>query len=566
MKLVTCFFLSALALAAQQAPSSPPQSNQNQAPTPPETKPEDLCIIEGQVTNLATGAPLRKVELTLRGTERGTAGAMPNTYTAASDAGGNFSIKDVEPGKYRLSAQRTGFVNSQYGSRGPMRGGTTLTLGTGQRLKDLSLRLTPQAVITGRVVDENNDPIASASVRTMRYSYQMGRRQLLAAGSANTNDLGEYRIYGLAPGRYYLAAKESENSWESTVDASASPQAEGYVTTYYPGAKDSTTAVPIEVGAGAQMRGINLTMAKARTFRIRGHVEGRPQAQISFAPSGQPQWMSIDQQNRETGPKGTFELDGILPGVYTLTATSWSENKNLSARQEVDVGESNIDNIVLVLTSGCEVSGHLTVEGVNPPNLDSVNVMLRPRDPGRIMYGSLSDHVHDGDFTLSDVSLDTYYLQVAGLPDGYWLKSVHMGDQEVRDTGIDLTSGPAGPINVTIAPNAGQIDGSVMNDQQRAAAGATIVLVPEQKLRDRQEAYKNTTSDQSGHFSLKNLPPGDYKLFAWEDVEYGAYMDPDFLRPVEDRGQSISIQESSRETVQLNLIPGDAAPAGRKDR
>ena len=565
MKPFVCLLLSALALAAQQPPSNQPAQT-NQAPAQPETKPEDLCVLDGQVANLATGAPIRKAEITLRGIAPATTGAMPGAYTATSDAGGNFSIKDIEPGKYRLSAQRTGFVTLQYGARGPMRGATTLSLSPGQHLKDLSLRLVPHAVITGRVVDKNNEPVASAWVRTMRYSYQMGRRQLTPAGGATTNDLGEYRIYGLAPGRYYLAAKEQDNNWETAMDASAVPALEEYTTTYFPGTKDPTAAVPIEVSAGAQMRGVNLTLVKARTFRVRGRVEGHHDEQITLGPRGQSGWMSIDRQFHGTGQKGGFELEGILPGAYTLTAFARSDNKTLSARQEVDVGDSNIENLVLVLASGSEVSGHVIVEGVNPPNLDSVIVALSPRDQSRMMLGSSVDHVHDGDFTVSDVARDVYYLQVMGLPDGYWVKSVHMGDQEVRDTDIDMTSGPSGSITITLAPNAGEIDGAAINEQQQPAPGATVVLVPETKLRDRQEAYKTTTSDQAGRFSLKNLTPGDYKLFAWEDVEYGAYMDPDFLRPVEDRGQSVSIQEGSRESVQLNAIPADSAPAGRKDK
>jgi hypothetical protein len=447
-----------------------------------------------------------------------------------------------------------------------MRGGTTLTLEKGQHLKDLSLQMTPQAVITGRIVDENNEPIVSAHVRTLRYGYQMGRRQLTQAGGASTNDLGEYRIYGLAPGRVYLAARDRGNEWEALIDASASTAPDGYVTTYFPGTKDPASAVPIEVSAGAQLRGVNITLIKARTFRIRGHIEGRPEAQISLTPRRQPRWMSMDDQNRNTGPRGSFELDDILPGAYTLTATSWSGNKSLSARQELDVGESNVDNLVLVLTSGFEVSGDVIVDGSNPPNVYSMSVTLTPQEERYMIYSPPIDSVHDGKFTLSDVGPDNYYVRVYGLPDGYWLKSVHMADQEVRDTAIDLTSGPSGPITITIAPNAGQIDGTVMNEQQQPAAGATVVLVPEPKLRERPDAYKTSTSDQSGRFSIKNLTPGDYKLFAWEDMEYGAYMDPDFLRPVEDRGQSISIQEGSRETVQLNVIPGDSAPPGHKEK
>jgi Polysaccharide lyase family 4, domain II len=95
----------------------------------------------------------------------------------------------------------------------------------------------------------------------------------------------------------------------------------------------------------------------------------------------------------------------------------------------------------------------------------------------------------------------------------------------------------------------------VLNGEQQAAPGATVVLVPEPKLRDRQDAYKTATSDQNGRFSLKNIGPGDYKLFAWEDIEPGIYMDADFLRPVEDRGHSIGIHEGSRETVHIGLIP-----------
>lgn len=557
MKLVSCFLLSALALLAQQ-----PQANQ--PPAPAETKPEDLCAIEGQVTSAATGAPVRKAEISLRGTERATPGTMPASYTAATDAGGNFSVKDVEPGKYRLSAQHSGFVNLQYGARSPNRPGTTLSLQAGQRVKDLSLRLVPQAVITGRIVDEKNEPVVSAWVRTMRYSYQMGKRQLLPTGGAVTNDLGEYRIHSLAAGRYYLVALEHQEDWEATVDASANPAPDGYVTTYYPGTADPATAALIEVAPGVQLRGLNVTLAKARTFRVRGRVEGRHDANVSFFRRGQARWLSVDGDHA-TDRKGNFEIDGVLPGSYTLSAMAWSDQKTLSAIQEVDVGEEDIDNIVLVLAPGFELSGHIAVESGTAPSLDAVSLFLRPQDQTRAMYGS-SGHVHDSAFTISDVASDVYHLQVTGLPDGYWVKSIHMGDQDVKVTGIDLTRGPGEPLTVTVAPNAGQIDGTVINDPQQPAAGATVVLVPEAKLREYQDAYKITVSDQNSRFSLKNLEPGDYKLFAWEDVEYGAYMDPDFLRPLEDRGQSISIQESSHESVQVNLIPADAAPAVQKDK
>src|SRR5580704_9394327 len=104
------------------------------------------------------------------------------------------------------------------------------------------------------------------------------------------------------------------------------------------------------------------------------------------------------------------------------------------------------------------------------------------------MYRS-AGHMHDGAFSISDVISDVYHLQVMGLPDGYWVKSIRMGDQDVKLTGIDLTRGPGDSIEVIVAPNAGQIDGGVLNDRQQPAAGATVVLVPATQFREYQEAY-----------------------------------------------------------------------------
>jgi len=125
------------------------------------------------------------------------------------------------------------------------------------------------------------------------------------AGRTITTGAGERRkdrIYGLSPGGYYLAAKEHDQNWRTMVDASASPPAENYVTTYYPGTTDPAAAVPLDVTAGAQLIGISLIMVRARAFRVRGRVEGRPSARISFAPRGAPEWMSINQsRNRPEG-------------------------------------------------------------------------------------------------------------------------------------------------------------------------------------------------------------------------------------------------------------------------
>jgi hypothetical protein len=155
---------------------------------------------------------------------------------------------------------------------------------------------------------------------------------------------------------------------------------------------------------------------------------------------------------------------------------------------------------------------------------------------------------------------DRYRITAFNLPEGAYVKSVRLGNEETMDTGIDFTGGVAGAIDVVLGSNAGQVEGTVMSPKQEPAPGATVVLVPQiAARRDQFQFYKTTTSDQNGRFTIKNVDPGEYRAYAWEDVETGAYMDPDFIKPVENLGQAVSIHEGSREKLQLDMIPAETA-------
>jgi uncharacterized protein (DUF2141 family) len=186
-----------------------------------------------------------------------------------------------------------------------------------------------------------------------------------------------------------------------------------------------------------------------------------------------------------------------------------------------------------------------------------MQVSLRPKQAGDQMWGSRPPDgkiADDGSFTLENVNPDHYSLTLSGVPDGFYTKAVRVGNQDANTSDLDLSQAAAG-IEVVLSPNAGQITGMVQNDQKQAAAAVTVVLVPqEQERRDQPQFYKTATTDDMGHFTFKNLDPGQYKVFAWQDIESGAYMDPDFLKPVENQGAALTIKESSQETVQLKLI------------
>ena len=204
-------------------------------------------------------APLKKAAVVVNRTDvQPNLNTPPPSYSTTTDATGKFAMKDIEPGKYRMMVTRNGFVSMTYGARGPNRPGTTLTLERAQKMKDVNFRLTPHAVVAGRIVDEDGEPIPFVSVQLVRFQVRQGRQQLnMAGGSGTTNDLGEYRVFGVAPGKYYLRATgQRSGSPFGVLDRTANSQPEeDYVPTYYPGTIDTANARQSRSGAELRSAG-----------------------------------------------------------------------------------------------------------------------------------------------------------------------------------------------------------------------------------------------------------------------------------------------------------------------
>lgn len=222
------------------------------------------------------------------------------------------------------------------------------------------------------------------------------------------------------------------------------------------------------------------------------------------------------------------------------------------ARQTIDVRENDVENIVLELSPATELKGQLRVEGKAPETLADFQVMLEP-DGGNT--GWLNGTVHkDGSLTVNNVAAGQYQLRVQGGPEDYYVKSARLGDKDILDSGIDGSRGAAGALEVVLSSNGGQVEGVVLNGEDQPATGAAVVLVPERRSQWR--LYRENTTDQYGRFHIKGIAPGEYKLFAWEDVETGAYEDPEFLNGFEGLGESVTIRQGGHESKELTLIVG----------
>ncbi len=535
---IASLFLAAGVLGAQQSAVPKRQG-------PPK---QESGSIQGRVINAVTGEAVKKADIVLSRN-----GSQPNqSYTTTTSTAGWFALQDVEPGRYNLSVSKRGYAHLNYGSHGPGRPGAALSLDPGQHLADITLRMSPQAVITGRVIDEDGDPVPFIGVQVMHYTYHKGKRNLESWDNSGTNDLGEYRLFGLSPGKYFLSATPNESPGLTG--------AQGYAPTYYPGTSDPAGATALELQSGTVRRGVDITLMKTRTVRLRGLVvDPTPSTMqgvyLTLMPREDAESMMERQFGTSVDSRGGFEFPSVAPGAYFVLAVKRSgANKSYAATQAVDARGGDVDNIVLELTPEAEINGNLRVEGRALQNLADLQVSLQ--SDGASFGGWAGGPVKaDGSFIIPNVTPTHYELHVYGFPDEYYIKSAAIGAKDILETGITFSPAMNGAINIVLSGTGGQVEGVVLNADQQPATEASVVAVPDEPRRTQWRIYKDERTDQYGRFTIKGLAPGRYKLFAWEDVEEGAYQDPDFIRKFEPLGEAVVIRENSHESAQLKVIP-----------
>ncbi|HEY1660048.1 MAG TPA: carboxypeptidase-like regulatory domain-containing protein [Candidatus Sulfotelmatobacter sp.] len=518
------------------------------------------CALHGTVIDSKTGQPVRGAEVTLRGWGLSSSGSWvggvgnrSEPTAAISDSEGHFAFDNLTPGRYRVTASRNGYV-----SRGPRpgAGGSLITLSSGQQSSDTIVRLTPSAVLAGRVTSEGDEPVPNVSVEAMKYNYQNERRQLTEVGTSTTDDRGEYRIWGLPPGKYYIRATHPRGQ-------TARPGGLLYVPIFYPGVTDPSRTQPVDLHPGDEATGIDLNFVSMHSVRVSGRVlnaNSQPEkgAQVSLVGGSGSFTFTAGQASSDA--KGAFEIRAVPPGSYTLIAEQFGNGENdkvMRGRSPLDVGETNITDAEVVTGPGASVSGHVRIEGKNSADLSKLSVILDPQDDmASLGFAPDVSNVHvlpDGSFQFHDVPEGTYRINVIPLPNGYYLKPGGEGD--AVEAGVKVGRNRSAAVDLTLSAGAGRVSGTVSKDDQ-AFPGATVVLVPDPPRRAEPRFYRQALTDSGGHFNIQNVIPGNYKLFAWEEIDRGAYFDLDFLQSYEDSGKAVSIEEGSAPNVELELIQG----------
>jgi hypothetical protein len=512
------------------------------------------ATVEGTVRNLKTGEPLADVRVTL--VQELPAPALVPTPVASrnatTDADGKFTITAISPGRYLVNATRTLFFRSRRDS-----GPAALTLAEGQRMTGVQILLSSTSVIAGRVTDDRRDPLRSVRIEALRREFRDGLRIWVAAGQAITDDRGEYRLFNLTPGTYYVRAAQS----------SMPPL-------YYPGTPDSQNAVPVSVDAGAEAGAIDIEMRRSPDYSVQLTLGGIPTGSMVNFLLRRKSALANEQQaaRAEMLTANTYRIGQIAPGAYDLFVQVSSNPVGVGAQPRVltnaasipvNVTNANLDLGTVAIPSTVAVTGRILVPEPLPSPLASERLVLTMRalDLAAPIAATARGNTTppgiqtDGSFTLPYVAPGRYQLQLTGLPPDTYLISAREGTREVLDTGFTVT-GSQSPIELTVGGpgSVGSVIGTVVNALGSPVSSSTVWLVPAPERRGNPAAFRTTTTDQSGNFTIRSVIAGDYRALGWEDLEPGSYFDPEFLKGFETRGAAIKVQRGSQNTVTVRVI------------
>jgi hypothetical protein len=536
--------------------------------------------VQGLVVEAGSNAPVAKATVYLR---------SMNGYVVAStltDRDGKFYLLNLSPGSYRFVTAHAGHVTET---------GPVFTLAAGQSISTARVAMIAGGVISGRITDRGK-PVGLADAVALKAVWTEGQLSMRPVIAVRTDDTGEFHLFWLPPGRYYVVGvvwdiANSVGTFVNPDDAEGNRfftqrfvgravfmratgggilANEAHVPIYYPGTYEPQLARTIEVQPGSVIRGIDIDAGPVRTRRVTGRVSGLPPqtrgtvemnlitASLNTAEALAP--------TISTDINGNFELNSVAPGRYYLVG----KTPDLIVRTLVEVRDADLNGVVLSLVPRVNVSGKVSIDGGVPPNvLSNLRVMIR-QDPFRPIVGASTVTVRpDGTFVstgniqgdyrvlvpplLSPPSADETTPNLPPALQNLYVKSIRMGDRDLLGDQLHLDSASQEPLTIVIGTNTGAMDGRVVDGRQQPAQGKTVVLVHDNGLRYRVNG-KVAVSDSAGRFEFQHVAPGNYKLFAWERIDRGAWNDPEYMKTFESHGVPVRLEEGGKITLNVSMI------------
>ena len=489
------------------------------------------ATVEGAVTDAVTGAAIPRVHVTLQGSIDG----QPGQYGTTTTADGKFSITGIAPGSYSVQGERVGYVMPS----GP-RGRVQLTLKADDNKSGIEIKLTPTGAITGRVTGADGEPAEGVNVTAQ------GPR---SDEFTNTDEKGQFRIGGLAPGKYRVKASVTGDMWGGRPEIRTDGTVEVHnAATYYPGTLAEKEAGRVQVRPGGETNGVDIQLASVPFVRVSGKVIGMPRGVVGNIIV----WQGQGGNGIGLKPDGSFAIWRLDPGKYALTA-EWEGPDGREVRTtpaEIEVAGSNIDNLELRAVPDSTITGRLESEIPEEaqPTSERVVTLMEVRT-GRA--GDTSAPVAaDGTFRLEKVPAGKYRVALSGT--NAYVKSMRLGSTVIDGAVLDLSNGSGGAdLSLLVTAATGSISGTVQDDSGNAASAIVALTSGEDEfdfVPDRQ-----VTAKADGAYTFTNLPPGTYRIVAMQDAGQG-----NSVFGYEDLMEAIEVRDGEKVTKDLKRQTGEA--------
>jgi protocatechuate 3,4-dioxygenase beta subunit len=548
------FLAIAVAVLSSAQARAIPQQAQQQVLSP--------GTVSGHVLRSDSGGPLPKATVTLNIAQVNTATSQILPQIVRTDSSGAYQFTQVAPGKYTVRAEHNEFVPAGYGEDPSKQiPPTPIVVNAGQNLIKIDITLGAAGIISGTITDDDNDPVENVQVSAIRVRYARGgARQEVSVRSVPTDDQGNYRLFGLIPGFYYVRA------FSTSLIGANQPGGTGIAPTYYPGTGQADGAQRIQVAAASETPGIRFSISSQVTHKITGTVidtaapseSRRAMIQLSYAsnPGGTVQIGNASNQD------GSFSLNAVPPGDYILSARSVNIGQQpnpSSGPPEINAGFTHVrvfDSDVQVnvaITGPSEIKGRITVAGTQSPPVQSVRVSLQSLGGGGVFGGGGQNVVTDpnGNFDIRGVGQGEYNFNAA-IPSqtALYLKQVTCASKDYSLQPLTIES----PLTlsdcvVTLGADAGSISGQVM-DNAVPVPGLVILAIPETRaLRSIARYVITARTDDNGQFTLAGVIPGDYLVYAVQYNDEQSYFAPDFADTNVNDAERVTVHASESKTV-----------------
>ena len=597
--------IGALAAAQAQPPrpsrDTPAQQNQQAA--------TNKASISGRVLGADNGRPVRRARVSINAPD------LQGGRAVLTNDSGVFEFTELPASRYTVTVSKTGYVSLSYGQRRPLLAGTPLQLAADQQLKGIDFRLPRGSVISGHVFDENGDAMPGIAVRVMMYQYAQGNRQLVPAGNGQTDDRGEYRIWGLNPGDYYVSAVSRNINLPINIARGAAPGRGGpdpqqiagqvfdrlaasgiplpnfggavdddgsmaYAPTYFPGVPSPAEARPVTVGLSAEVTSVDFSILLVRTGRVSGRVTN---ADGSLATGGNVNLVA-DVVGRgavlggaygsRIGGDGTFQIANVPPGRYILRATDGGGRGGRGGRGRGNTGtqqlpqyaslplgvDGDVDGVFVTLGPGATITGTVTVQATQTPVLPDVTqfrIVAPATDDANFGPQGNARVDADGTFTLDGVPAGSHWIRAQG-GRGWTLKSVLVDGREMIDTPFEVRSGQrVTGVDLTFTDKLSEINGTLTDQQGTPSPEFTVLAFPTDATLWRPQSRQIMTArpDQNGKFQLRGLPAGNYFLAAVDPEKQGEWFEPQFLEQHRGGAVRVNLGDGDVKTQDLRTAP-----------